>query len=267
MENTVVLMDTAVVLMDTAATKSELLAVPELCYFIQARMSSTRLPGKMLMFLGRLTVLENVLFGLPRAQTVVLTSTEKSDDAIFDLCCEKSIHCFRGSERNVFARFLAAMEAYPARFYARLTGDNPMVVKTAAPKMIEYLKSNSLDYVVSSGIYLGGALEMFTRESFLIQAKKELSLAQKEHVTPAYYAPDSQWHYNRFDLGCSELSSLRLTIDEQADFDLMSDICQRLSKNACDISVNELWNLYQKEAAMFSKNQHISQLGLQVQKE
>jgi spore coat polysaccharide biosynthesis protein SpsF (cytidylyltransferase family) len=242
------------------------LFLPDLFYFVQARMKSTRLPGKMLMSLGNISLLENVVADLPPQRTVILTSVEKADDAIADLCARKGINCFRGSELNVFERFRQAAGLYPANFYVRLTGDNPMIVKKAVPEMLKQMCAEKLDYMVSHGIYLGGTLEIFSAGSFFAQATMELSESQKEHVTPAYYAPGSKWRMGRFNLGFPELEGLRLTIDEQTDFDLVSSLCEKLAKNACEISIADLQQLLKTSPELFNKNRNVRQRGLAVQK-
>src|SRR3990167_9678664 len=96
---------------------------------IIARMGSTRLPGKVLMYLGGNPVLEWCVFAAENApgvnQTIVATTTLRADDAIVNWCKKNGVQYFRGSESNVLSRFAGAAKKVKADIVVRLTGDCP----------------------------------------------------------------------------------------------------------------------------------------------
>src|SRR5437763_16000587 len=97
---------------------------------VQARMGSTRLPGKVMAELaGRpaLAFMLDRLAPIEVDQLVVATSTDEADDQIEALAAEKSVPVVRGSEDDVLARFIVALDAYPATNVVRLTGDCPLM--------------------------------------------------------------------------------------------------------------------------------------------
>src|SRR5256885_11632865 len=98
---------------------------------IQARMGSTRLPGKVLMDLGGETVLARVVRRLRRAsrvdEVVVATTDTASDDEIRTECARLQVPCFRSSEHNVLDRFFRAAEQFRSDMIVRVTADCPLI--------------------------------------------------------------------------------------------------------------------------------------------
>src|SRR5215470_13369780 len=111
---------------------------------IQARMGSTRLPGKVLLDIAGQPMLWRVISRACRAKTieqvVVATSTAAADDAIARFCAERGIYCFRGSEHNVLDRYYQAAQAVRAKTILRLTADCPLL----DPEVIDQVVSRFL---------------------------------------------------------------------------------------------------------------------------
>jgi spore coat polysaccharide biosynthesis protein SpsF len=98
---------------------------------IQARMSSTRLPGKVLLDLGGRPVLERMIERVKHAkritEAVVATTTDPSDEPIVELCARLGTPCFRGSLPDVLDRYYQCALVYKADVIVRLTGDCPLI--------------------------------------------------------------------------------------------------------------------------------------------
>lgn len=199
--------------------------------FVQARMSSKRLPGKMgLSFKQHATVLDAVvdpLLGFKYVTgVIVLTSTEASDDPIFWNCRERGYQCFRGELANVYDRFVAAAHYYGVTSFARLCGDSPFVSEEVVSYLItEFNKddyvyaSNTLDRTFPSGL----SFEIVNSEVFG-SARFASSISHNiEHVTTSFIDP----------MFCGQRLSLRTTqefsvgsyaVDTTEDYERLSQL-------------------------------------------
>lgn len=203
---------------------------------LQARTSSTRLPGKvMLPILGIPMILRQIerLKRSTRLQALmVVTSTDPSDDALADLCEKNDIACFRGNLKDVLDRFYQAVAAAAPSHVIRLTADCPLADPSLIDKVIEFHFDGQYDYSTNAlePTYPDGLdVEIFRFEA-LAQAWREAVLpSEREHVTPFI-----NQHPERFRLGSYkaniDLSHLRWTVDELVDFELVSRIYNELYK-------------------------------------
>ncbi|MET3698885.1 spore coat polysaccharide biosynthesis protein SpsF [Bacillus oleivorans] len=209
---------------------------------IQARVSSSRLPGKVLKPIIGLPLILRQIERVKRSNYIdyllVATSREPSDDPIEHLCKDNQILLFRGELDNVLDRFYHAALAFSPAHIVRLTGDCPLSDPELIDHMIEFHLHGNFDYTsntIEPTFPDGLDVEVF-RFTCLQQAWKEAALPyQKEHVTPFIYElPD------RFKLGSyknlKDLSHLRWTVDEPADFKLVKKIYEAL------YPVNPLFN-------------------------
>jgi spore coat polysaccharide biosynthesis protein SpsF len=143
-------------------------ARPRIVAIVQARMNSTRLPGKVLRLIAGKPLLWHVVHRLRRCRTVadvaVATSTDSADDLVADFCGEQGIACIRGSEQNVLARFALAAAKTRADVVVRVTGDAPFVDPGFIDHFVTALIEQDGDYVklapgvrcAHDGVDLGG---------------------------------------------------------------------------------------------------------------
>ncbi|MFZ3043662.1 MAG: glycosyltransferase family protein [Minisyncoccia bacterium] len=161
---------------------------------IQARMGSSRLPGKILMpFSGGLTFLEWVVERCKTSRiagkVIVATTDSPKDDEIEKLCIDKGYDYVRGSESDVLMRYHLAAQTFGSKVLVRVTSDCPLVDIGEMDRAIEVLEQEGFDYVNThpEGLPLGGGAEVFTAEAF----EKVVAAAQDpyehEHVTPYFY--------------------------------------------------------------------------------
>lgn len=156
---------------------------------VQARMGSSRLPGKVLKTLAGRPLLAHVVDRARAARrcdrVVVATSIAPADDAVAALCAELGAPCHRGDEANVFERMTSAAEAEGAEILVRLTGDNPFTPGELIDRTVDALTADGASYAAGlpeSGYPLG-----LTVEAVVLADLKRLSdpadPAVREHVT------------------------------------------------------------------------------------
>lgn len=153
---------------------------------LQARMASTRLPGKALMPIGREPLVAHCLRRLVAAGVarVVLATTDRpEDDPLTAVAAQLGVPVLRGEADDVLGRMLAAAEAFDLDPVVRATGDNPAVDVQAPGRVLEALRASRADYVVEQGLPYGAAVEAVTREALRTAAREASDPADREHVT------------------------------------------------------------------------------------
>jgi spore coat polysaccharide biosynthesis protein SpsF len=167
----------------------------KLIAIIQARLSSTRLPGKVLLPFGQGTILECLVSRLRKATSisriVIATSNESSDDNLADFILTNNIaELYRGSLLNVFSRYQEIAFLLESDYYLRITADCPLVCPDLVDSMFLTTKEMNLDFCSNShekGITKGFDLELYSRALMLSIKQEQLSRYDLEHVTPVMY--------------------------------------------------------------------------------
>ncbi|MGM9956183.1 MAG: cytidylyltransferase domain-containing protein [Peribacillus sp.] len=233
---------------------------------IQARMGSTRLPGKVMRKVQGKPLLEYQLERIRKSQfineIVVATTTKESDQPIVDLCERLSVAYFRGSEDDVLSRFFEAATRHHAKIVIRLTADCPLIDHHTVDKVLaKYLlnagqydyASNSLERTYPRGF----DVEVFSMETLEKTYKEANVSAYREHVTPYIY-----YHPELFNLVSiqhhTDLSSLRLTVDTEDDLGLITKLLNHLQKKE-DFTLEDIMDLLQENPDWASLNSHIEQ--------
>src|SRR5829696_4730376 len=158
---------------------------------IQARTSSSRLPGKVLAPVGDVTMLERMLAQVEGAKTVdeivVATSDDPSDDELAERITARGSHVFRGHLTDVLARFAAAAEESAADVVVRLTGDCPLHTPDTVDDVVNAFLAADVDYASNLEPYTrpdGLDVEVFTRAALLRAVREAPPGPDREHVTP-----------------------------------------------------------------------------------
>src|SRR6516225_1937930 len=116
---------------------------------VQARMGSTRLPGKVLMKIGGRSLLVYLVERLSRARTldaiIVATTTNPRDNVIIEECERRGILNFRGSESDVLGRYVSAARACSAEIIVRVTADNPFTDPDSIDRVVDAISVRSAD--------------------------------------------------------------------------------------------------------------------------
>lgn len=192
---------------------------------VQARLSSTRLPGKVLLELGGRTVLERVVIGARHYcdDVVVATSSDTSDDAVEAECARLGATCVRGSLADVFSRFALALSLPSSRdasWFFRITADCPVHSGALGRSLRAAAETSSADYLYFADEELprGLAPELVRRSAFERVDAARLSDDERQHVTLPFYRTGSPFTALKLpvpaDLAHPEL---RLTLDYADD--------------------------------------------------
>ncbi len=234
---------------------------------VQARMGSTRLPGKVLMDLGGETVLGRVVHRLRRAtlvdEIVVATTNSAADDAITRECEWLDVVSFRGSENDVLDRYYQAAHACAAEVIVRVTSDCPVIDPELVDETIRVFHDRDGDYAsnVFPRTYPRGLdTEVFSASALQRAWREACEPHQREHVTPYFYE-----HPELFRLvslrGQTDYSHYRWTLDTAEDLDLLWAIYARLG-NRDDFSWHEVIEVMEREPELAELNSHVAQKAL-----
>jgi len=227
---------------------------------LQARVSSSRLPGKVLKpLLGRPMILRQIE-RLRRAtridRLVVATSTDPSDDPLYQLCQAAAIDCERGSLEDVLDRFYQTARKYAPTQVVRLTGDCPLADPAVVDATIAFHLENRLDYTSNAlePTFPDGLDAEVMRFECLERAWKEARLpSEREHVTPYMYH-----HRELFRVGsyrhAKDLSQWRWTVDEPEDLALVRRIYEALYLANPAFDMGDILRLVEQEPALAAMN-------------
>lgn len=201
---------------------------------LQARVSSTRLPGKALLPVLGVPMILRQIERIRRAQAIdrllLATSTNTSDDPLEVLCREHGVTCFRGSLEDVLDRFYRAVVLLKPDHVVRLTGDCPLCDPVLIDQVIGFHLTGGFDYASNTvePTYPDGLDVEVIRFDCLAGAWSEARLpSDREHVTPYIWRQPDRFHIGSFK-GDDDLSRLRWTVDEAEDLDLVTRIYEAL---------------------------------------
>ncbi len=211
---------------------------------IQARMGSSRLPGKVLLPLGGRSILTYLVERLYRTRTVdevvVATTVHPRDDIIVEECRRHDVACFRGSEYDVLGRYLAAATVSGADIVVRVTADNPFTDPESIDLVVEHIIENGVEYALEDGLPVGTTGEAVTRRLLGRMADLAHRVDEprwREHVT--LYAKENlkeaRGEFLQPRPRCDR-PEIRLTVDELPDYLLAQEVARNLNDLDFDIS-------------------------------
>ncbi|HBS47698.1 TPA: hypothetical protein DEO28_05040 [Candidatus Dependentiae bacterium] len=199
---------------------------------IEARMTSSRLPGKVLMeAIDGKPMLQFMVERVKRAklvdEIVVATTINKADDCVVNLCEKMGIKYFRGSENDVLQRVLEAHTFFNSNLIVELTGDCPLIDPNIIDKVIQVYLNNSFDYVSNSHLrsYPDGLdVQIFSKNILKEISEKKLTEEDREHVSLYIYRS------GEYNLGYVKAEGelfwpeLRITLDDKGDYEIIKNI-------------------------------------------
>jgi glutamate-1-semialdehyde 2,1-aminomutase/spore coat polysaccharide biosynthesis protein SpsF len=204
---------------------------------IQARMNSTRFPGKVLEDLAGQPMLFRVVERARRARTlqevIVATSDQPSDDRIAERCAANGVTCIRGSENDVLDRFHRVAQATKADVVVRITADCPLLDPAVVDRVVEAFYENVVDYAsnVMPCTYPDGLdVEVFSAQALARAWREAKKQSEREHVTP-YLRYSGQFRVINV-AHKSDLSSHRWTVDDLVDLAFVRRVFERLGPEA-----------------------------------
>jgi spore coat polysaccharide biosynthesis protein SpsF len=204
---------------------------------IEARMGSSRLPGKVLMpALGEPMLMHLVrrLRAVPSIDNIVIaTTTKEGDTPIVDFCAANDITCFRGSEDDVLARVIAAGESDSAEVLVEITGDCPVIDPDLVEQTIRMYFHHDVDYA-SNSIVRSYPIGMDTQVISMAVLKGSAELTDdpldREHVSRYLWQRPDQYRFAHLVSPPSlHWPGLALTLDEPGDYLLLKKIIETLA--------------------------------------
>jgi len=234
---------------------------------VQARMGSTRLPGKVLLPIAGRPMLSYQLERLRaarRADRIVLAiPDDDANEPLVRWCAAEGVDFVRGPEQDVLARYAIAAREHGASVIVRVTSDCPLIEASLVDRAIGTLVDSTPppDYVsnmLAPSWPYGMAVEAFTRAALDAAHAEARAPAEREHVTPFIY-----WRPQRFRVHSltmqPDLSHLRWTVDTPEDFALVSRLLEHLHPANPQFNMNDVLALLDRHPDWSAINQHIQQ--------
>ena len=236
---------------------------------IEARMTSSRLPGKVMLQAAGKPMLEhlvNRLRPVPSLGGIVLaTTTNKTDDVLKEFSIRMGIGCYRGSENDVMSRVIGAAESEGADIVVEITGDCPIIDPKIVEQTISVFKSNQVDYVSNGHIRSfpdGMDTQVFRLDALKRSAAMTNDRLDREHVTlHMRNHPELFTHAHLVAPPELHWPELGLTLDEPKDYELIKKIIEYFEPNEPLFTCLDVITLLKQRPDWASINQSVIRKG------
>lgn len=241
---------------------------------IEARMTSSRLPGKVLLPIGKKPALQVLVERLRRVkqidEIVIATTVNKTDDAIEDLGKRLGVSVFRGSEEDVLGRVVGAVDSVKGDIIVEITGDCPLMDPKVVEYMIDCYVNEKYDYVTNNGagdstvreIPIGMDVQVFSYKNLKQIADSTTDPEDREHVSLYFYRGGR----NIFKIKNAEIRDswkrkypVRLTLDTQEDLELIRMIHDTLVVKSEFFGLDDILTLCDKQPDILEINSAVKQ--------
>lgn len=238
---------------------------------IEARMASSRLPGKVLLPLAGKPALERLIERLKRSKyldgIVVATTDKPSDDVIEALAKQLGVGCFRGSEDDVLGRVLGAAQSVQADVICEITGDCPLLDWRVVDRGVEEFFAAPLDYAancLTPSYPLGLETQVFPTKILAEVDQLTQDPIDRTHVSYYIYAHPEQFRVKNW-LANPEAHApeMRLTLDEPDDLTLIDRVFSELLPSKPDFSAEDVVALLKRKPELLAINEHVRQKQIQ----
>ena len=229
---------------------------------IQARMGSSRLPGKTLMKLNQnRTVLDFVVnqlsFSTLIDKIIIATTNLEQDDIIEQTAKNLGIQCFRGNSDDVLDRYYNCAKEFEIDNIVRITSDCPLIDPEIIDEVIRKYKSENYDYFTNTLIRtypIGTDVEIFSFNALKKSWENAKLPSEREHVT--LFIRNKKMDFQLGNLECAKnLSFHRWTLDRKEDLELIKQIISKINKTP--ILIDDVLNLLSNEPELIKINQNI----------
>ena len=232
---------------------------------IQARMGSSRLPGKIMKKINGNTPmlkfqLDQLEFSKNIDQIIIATTTLEPDNLIVDFCKKNNLECFRGESKDVLDRYYRCAKKFKLSIIVRITSDNPLIDPTIVDHVISRFIDSDYDYMSTlvKKSPLGFTVEVFTFKS-IKKAWEEAKLpSEHEHVTPYFYNNPDKFKIESVSQE-KDLSHIRCTVDTEYDFKLIEKIISKIETRP--IHLDHILDLFSKDTNLLEINKHVKHDG------
>lgn len=238
---------------------------------IQARMSSTRLPGKVMLPLAQKPVIWHVYNRAKQCkyvdEVIVATSTDKSDDKLVDFLKANNMNYYRGSLDNVLKRFMDIIYEKKPQFVVRITADCPHICPIWIDNQIVALSLFDADIIYCENVGCAFEGAGVIKASLLDYIYKNTNDKENaEHVGAVFIAQNP--HNLRIVELCPKesliLENCRLTLDEPKDYELYKKIYEKLYNSKHFMYLEDIVNLLKKESELLNINKNVQHKALNI---
>jgi spore coat polysaccharide biosynthesis protein SpsF len=232
---------------------------------VQARMTSTRLPGKVLKEVLGKPLLEYQIERMQQIKTadeiVIATTVNATDEPIVDLCRRLGVAYYRGSEEDVLARYYGAATDYKADIVVRITADCPVIDPEVSNETIRYYLNNlpKYDYVSIDGYPRGLDTEVFSYKVLAEAYRQASEKPEREHVTSFFYRSHPERYRIQRLKNPQQLEYHRWTVDTPADFELISRIIENIYQVKKDFNYADILDILTKNPGWIKINAEVKQ--------
>jgi len=230
---------------------------------IQARMTSSRLPGKVLLPLAGAPLLQRMTERVQAANVdatiAVVTSMERSDDRITDLCEDIGVEYFEGHLTDVLDRHYQAAKHFGADVIAKIPSDCPLIDPAIINRVFEEFDKGGYDYVsnLHPATYPdGNDVEVFTFDTLKGAWTDATKDFEREHTTPFLWERPERFRLGNvaWETGLDHSMSHRWTIDYPEDYEFISRVCSELGSKDRIFSMQDILDLLLREPSLCSIN-------------
>jgi spore coat polysaccharide biosynthesis protein SpsF len=216
--------------------------------FLQARMGSTRLPGKVLLKIRGRSILERAVRRLQAAaaldEVVILTTTLVEDDAIVKEARNLGVRVYRGAAHDVLKRFQDAALEFAPVIVVRATADNPLIDIGSTDRIVRAVRSTGLDYCMELDLPIGAATEAITAAALERVECEGRAPRHREHVT--IYVKENPDRFRVAFLDPPDhlrRPELRITVDTPQDFLFVERLIEQIPEGSSPIPLGEYLKL------------------------
>ncbi|MCB1188901.1 MAG: spore coat biosynthesis protein F [Leptospiraceae bacterium] len=243
--------------------------------FIQARTTSTRLPGKVLLPLpsnSEEVLLSQIIFRLNKVLPIdkIVLLIPKEDEQLLEFTKKSGVQCFEGDELDVRDRFIRAAELYQADVIIRLTADNPAIDIEHIELLIEAFYTNQADIMSFENLPLGTGVEIFRSAAVKKNPITGILEKHREHVSLHLKEYPEEFRFIKLkplldDSITSTSHLIRFTVDEKKDYEMVDKVYQILYPKNPIFGIRDIYNLYKQEPEIFDYNSGVEQKYYPVQ--
>lgn len=240
---------------------------------IQARMGSSRLPGKVLLQINEKPILYYVLKQTKSSKyvddVIIATSTNTDDDPIIKFCKENNIKYFRGSEENVLDRYYQCAKKFKCNPIIRISADSPLIDPNVIDRVLKKFMNNSFDYVSNNiektkhvwkestcNFPVGTVIEVVTFNALKLAWTKAKQPFEREHVFPFIQSHPEMFNISNIKLR-KNLSNIKITVDKINDLQFVREIYKRTSDKKKAVTINDLEKIISNEPSLLKINENI----------
>ena len=232
---------------------------------IAARMSSSRLPGKVLLKICEKTALEIMIERVKRSKTIdkiiIATSTNNQDNVIEKICNEIEIECIRGPEEDLLARYKIVSDKIKPKIIVKMGADSILIDPLTIDRVVNIFLNGDYDYVSNYGIPKtypeGCTADVYTADTLNEAFQEAKKPSEREHINPYIWNRPEKYRSFRVDYK-KDLSKYRLSLDYYEDFLVIKSIFESLYPKNHNFTLEDIIAWLDSNPKIAKINSHIT---------